>query len=66
VLKTLPIDRVLVETDCPFMAPVPYRGKVNEPKYVPVVYEFMAGVYGLNVSQVEQIVEQNFKRFFNM
>ena len=66
VLKTLPIDRVLVETDCPFMAPVPYRGKVNEPKYVPVVYEFIAGVYGLNVSQVEQIVEQNFKRFFNM
>ena len=66
VVKILPIDRVLVETDCPFMAPVPYRGKVNEPKYVPVVYEFMAGVYGLNVSQVEQIVEQNFKRFFNM
>ncbi|MBQ3235345.1 MAG: TatD family hydrolase [Clostridia bacterium] len=66
VVKALPMDRILVETDCPFMAPVPHRGKVNEPKYVPIVYEFLAGVYGVSVSQIESQIELNFNKFFNM
>ncbi len=66
VVKALPMDRILVETDCPFMAPVPFRGKVNEPKYVPVVYEFLSGVYGVDLKCVETQVEENFRRFFNM
>lgn len=66
VVKILPIDRIFVETDCPFMAPVPHRGKVNEPKYVPIVYEFLSGVYGLSVSEVEKQIEKNFTEFFNM
>lgn len=66
VVKSLPMDRVLVETDCPFMAPVPHRGKVNEPKYVPVIYEFLSGVYGESLNAVEKQVELNFRNFFNM
>ena len=66
VVKILPMDRVLVETDCPFMAPVPHRGKVNEPKYVPCVYEFLSGIYGVTVKEIEDRVEKNFKEFFNM
>ncbi len=66
VLKTLPIDRILLETDCPYMAPVPYRGKVNEPKFVVEVYKFLADVYDLALETIETQIENNFKRFFNM
>jgi TatD DNase family protein len=49
-----PIDRLLVETDSPFLAPVPYRGKTNSPAYVPLVGAAVAAVKGVDVSEVEE------------
>jgi TatD DNase family protein len=49
-----PIDRLLVETDSPFLAPVPHRGKTNSPAYVPLVGAAVADVKGVDVSKVEE------------
>ena len=49
-----PLDRLLVETDSPFLAPVPHRGRVNEPSYVPLVGEAVAAVKGCNPEEVKQ------------
>jgi len=49
-----PIDRLLVETDSPFLAPVPHRGKTNSPAYVPLVGAAVAAVKGVDVSEVEE------------
>lgn len=57
-------DRLLLETDCPYMTPVPYRGKTNEPKYVALVAQKAAEVLGVSVEEIENITTQNAKRLF--
>jgi TatD DNase family protein len=47
-----PLDRLLVETDSPFLAPVPYRGRTNEPSYLPLVGEAIAAIKGCSVDEV--------------
>jgi len=63
VARQLPLDRILVETDSPYLAPVPFRGKSNEPAYVLHVAEFLAELRGENY---QQIAEQTTKNFFNL
>lgn len=63
--KIVPLDRVLVETDAPYLAPVPYRGKTNEPAYVAKTGEFLADFYGLEVEEFAKITTENFFRLFN-
>ncbi len=63
--KALPIDRLLVETDAPFLAPVPYRGKDNEPSYVVKTLEQLAAVRGLPPSDIAKITSDNFFRLFD-
>ena len=63
--KALPIDRLLVETDAPFLAPVPYRGKDNEPSYVVKTLEQLAAVRGLSVPEMATITSDNFFRLFD-
>ncbi len=62
--KIVPLDRVLVETDAPFLAPMPYRGKVNEPAYVVKTGEFLADLYGLSAEEFAKITTDNFYRLF--
>lgn len=64
IAKIVPRDRVLVETDSPFLAPTPYRGKVNEPAYVTKVGEFLADLYGLEAEEFAKITTDNFFRLF--
>jgi len=64
VAKTMPIDRVLIETDCPFLTPDPYRGKRNEPAYVSFVAQRIAELRGLSVEEVDQDTEENTRRLF--
>lgn len=57
-------DRLLLETDCPYMTPVPFRGKTNEPKYVALVAQKAAEALGVSVEEIENITTQNAKRLF--
>ena len=59
-----PADRLLVETDSPYLAPIPYRGKRNEPAYVVKVVEQLAAVRGVAVSEVGAETDRNFDRLF--
>jgi TatD DNase family protein len=60
------MERLLVETDSPYLAPVPYRGKKNEPKYVREVAECVAELKGLSFEQVAEQSSRNFDRLFNL
>jgi TatD DNase family protein len=60
----LDIDRVLVETDCPFLAPQKYRGKRNEPSYVKQVAETLADCYGISFEEMARITTENAERLF--
>jgi TatD DNase family protein len=62
--KIVPLDRVLIETDAPFLAPVPYRGKTNQPAYVAHTGAFLADLYGLSVEEFAKITSDNFFRLF--
>lgn len=64
VVKQVPMERLLVETDSPYLAPVPYRGKKNEPKYVPEVAACVAELKGLTPEAVAEITTANFERLF--
>ncbi|MBK1649097.1 TatD family hydrolase [Rhabdochromatium marinum] len=64
VAQQVPLDRLLIETDAPYLAPVPYRGKSNEPRFVPLVAETIAAIRGLEVAEVAQATAQNFARLF--
>lgn len=61
----LPLDRIIVETDSPYLAPVPYRGKSNEPAYVVKTLETLAQVRGLPVAEMARITTDNFFRLFS-
>lgn len=60
----VPLDRLLIETDSPYLAPVPYRGKTNNPSYVPFVARQLAELKGLPVEQIAQLTSLNFDRLF--
>lgn len=64
VVSFVPLDRILIETDSPYLAPVPYRGKTNMPAYVPHVAAMVAQVKGLDVSLVAEQTTANFHRLF--
>lgn len=64
--KQIPLDRIMIETDCPFLAPQAYRGKRNEPAYVVEVAKQIAEVKGLTVDQVARATTQNAKNFFKI
>jgi len=63
--KALPIDRLLVETDAPFLAPVPFRGKDNEPSYVVKTLEQLAAIRGLTRDEMAYMTSANFFRLFD-
>ena len=63
--KCVPIDRLLIETDTPYLAPIPYRGKVNEPAYVVETAKVLAGIKGLDLNQISVITTQNFFNLFD-
>lgn len=65
VAKLVPIDRLLIETDSPFLAPVPYRGKRNEPAHVVRVAETIAELRGTDAQSIGDAARRNFERLFN-
>lgn len=66
VIELCPMDRVLVETDCPYLTPIPYRGKRNEPAYVRYVAEEVARVKGIAIEEVAEATSRNAARCFGI
>jgi TatD DNase family protein len=64
VARMVPMDRCLIETDSPYLAPVPFRGKVNSPAYVPWVARQLAEIKGIDVAEVAALTTANFERLF--
>ena len=60
----MPLDRLLLETDAPYLAPVPVRGRTNEPAYAAHVARVLAEVKGLPVAEIERATTDNFFRLF--
>lgn len=66
VIPHIPVDRVVLETDCPYLSPVPFRGKRNEPSYIVNTLEVMARTYGLSADEMAQITCDNARRLFRL
>ncbi|SLM50274.1 Uncharacterized deoxyribonuclease YabD [Nitrospira japonica] len=70
IAKQTPLDRLLIETDCPYLTPVPHRGKRNEPAYVSLVARQLAALHaeqaGLTLEDIERVTTDNAKRLFKI
>jgi TatD DNase family protein len=66
VAGSVPLDRLLIETDCPYLAPIPHRGKRNEPAYVVEVARCLAGIHGVDSEEIGRVTSQNFVSFFRI
>ena len=64
VAKFVPLDRILIETDSPYLAPMPYRGKTNNPSYVPFVAKLIAELKGESVETIASATSRNFEDLF--
>ncbi len=65
VAAFVPLDRILIETDSPYLAPAPHRGKTNNPSYVPFVAKQIADIKGLSVEDVAEATSKNFDQLFS-
>lgn len=65
VAKKLPLDRILIETDSPYLAPVPKRGKLNEPSFVPFVAKALGDIFGKSADEIGAITARNFDDLLN-
>lgn len=66
VARSVPLEHLLIETDCPYLAPIPYRGKRNEPAYVVEVARCLAGIHGVDVDEIARVTSENFRSFFKI
>ena len=65
VARFVPLDRMLIETDSPYLAPVPYRGKVNNPSYVPFVARQIGELRGMSAEAIGEVTSRNFETLFS-
>ncbi len=66
VAASVPLDHLLLETDCPYMAPVPHRGKINHSGYIPHIAEVVAGLHNVTPEDLAEITTQNADRLFGL
>ena len=66
VAEVIPLEKLLIETDCPYLAPHPYRGKRNEPSYVKLVAEQIAEIKEISVDEVARVTTENAKKLFGI
>lgn len=66
VVKNIPKDRLILETDSPFLTPVPHRGETNYPEYVRFIYQKVAEIWGISPKVAEKIIDDNARRLFRI
>ena len=66
VLKNCPIERIVLETDCPYLTPVPYRGKRNQPDYLIYINDTLANIFDVNPTKMAQLTKTNATRIFSL
>jgi TatD DNase family protein len=66
IARQVPLDHLLIETDCPYLTPVPYRGKRNEPAFVVEVARCLAELRGISLNEIGNITTANFARVFGL
>ena len=66
IIRMCPNDRILIETDCPYLAPVPFRGKRNDSRYLPFMAQTVAELKGISVAEVAEMTTRNGRRFFGI
>ena len=66
VVRKAPVEKLLIETDCPYLPPQPYRGKRNEPAYLPLTAEAVAQIRGLTISELAHLTTENTRRLFRL
>ena len=66
VIKYIPLEYIILETDSPYLTPEPYRGKRNEPMYIPIVAKRVADIKGLGIKEIETTTTDNARRLFDI
>ena len=66
VVKNIPKDRLVLETDCPYLTPIPFRGKENKPAYIKFIYEKIAKIWEMSFKETEKIIDGNAERLFKI
>ena len=66
VVKATPVERLLTETDCPYMAPVPLRGTENEPKNIPIIAQKISEIKNIEINNLEKILEENTQKIYKI
>jgi TatD DNase family protein len=65
-IKEIPLERILLETDSPYLAPTPYRGEKNEPKYIPIIAKELSDLLNKNIDEISKITTKNTCEIFNI
>lgn len=66
MLKKVPLENMILETDCPYLTPHPYRGKLNMPSYIPTIAQSLAELKGVSIDKIAEITTENARRLFNI
>ncbi len=66
IIKDIPLDRIVLETDSPFLTPEPYRKYSNEPKYIKTIAEYLANLKHISLVEVEETTEENIRKIFSI
>jgi TatD DNase family protein len=66
IVKIVPLERIFLETDSPYLTPEPYRGKINEPSYIKFVYQKVAEIKNIEIEKVSNIIRNNFENLFKI
>lgn len=66
VIKYIPLEYIILETDSPYLTPEPYRGKKNEPMYIPIIAKRVADIKGLDIKEIERATTDNARRLFDI
>jgi len=66
IVKIVPLERIFIETDSPYLTPEPYRGKINEPAYIKFVYQKVAEIKNIEIGKISNIIRNNFENLFKI